>query len=387
MRRLSIVLLAPLVLATSCAEFDELEVLRTVVEHSDDIGELGDVDPSTAGASFAGLALAGVVPAADYAQTGNVELSVVGQSLGALGTDALEVEVANGDGSYTACEPGGGDVRPAAPNNVISLMLDGSGSMEFTYPVEEYGPVCTTCPHDPGRERVGAAHRFVDQIFATSPDARVAVGEFGPTPSAGMRATVLHHDFSNEGFSILGTLEDIKGYEPLGTPLWDSLEEMVARTDDEARLVASERPGEVARHMLVLSDGRDSTSEWASLDSVIRQANAANITVYAVGLGPASASDVDPQYDDQTNTVRDLQTLTRETGGFYSSVDDPARLHELFDTVAAAVTDGWETRRVRCVPRPSGGTYDNVRPPASGTPVNGRVGVAGASLPFSFIAP
>jgi uncharacterized protein YegL len=203
-----------------------------------------------------------------------------------------------------------------------------------------------------------------------------------------MNATVLHHDFSSDGFSVLGTVDDILGYEPLGTPLWDSMEEMIERTDAEGRAVEREMPGEVRRHVVVLSDGRDSTSEWADLDTVIRQAQQSGITVYAVGLGPASASDFNPQYNDQTNTVQDLQTLARETGGFYSSVDDPARLHALFDTVAAAVADGWQTRRVNCVPRPAEALDGaQIAPPSSGTPVNGRIAMGAAKIPFSFISP
>lgn len=388
MRRFTLLLVAPLLFTTACAEFDELEVLRAIAENSE---EIPDLDPSTvADSAMSGtFALAGVAPASDYSQTGDVQLNLVGETVTAsdLSGMGMKVEVENPDGTYTPCDDNGGTVRGGAPNNVVTLMLDGSGSMEFYYPEEEYGNACLTCPHDPGRQRVGAAHRFIDEIFSLAPTSRVALGEFGPDPSSGMHATVLHHDFSSDGFSILGTVDDIKGYEPLGTPLWDSLEEMLERTEDESWAVEREVEGEVRRHLVVLSDGRDSTSEWADLHSVIDQANQAGVTVYAVGLGPASASDLDSRYIDQTNTVQDLQTLARETGGFYSSVDDPARLHELFDTVAAAVADGWQTRHVKCVPRPSDALQGQTTPPASGSPVTGRISMAGGAIPFSFIAP
>lgn len=387
MRRAYLLVLIPLTMTTACAEFDGWDALRVVAENSDEIPEL-DGQTVTGEALVRGLSLAGVSPAADYSQTGRVDLNLVGQNEAAqLATMALDIEVENADGTYTPCESDGTTTRGGAPNNVVTLMVDGSGSMEFTYPVEEYGNACVTCPHDPGRERVGAAHRFIDEIFSLAPTSRVALGEFGPDPSGGMNATVLHHDFSSDGFSVLGRVDDIMGYEPFGTPLWDSLEEMLERTDDEAWAVEREMEGEVRRHVVVLSDGRDSTSEWADMDSVIGQARDAGITVYAVGLGPASAADFDTRYADQTGTVQDLQTLARETGGFYSSVDDPARLHELFDTVAAAVADGWQTRQVRCIPRPADVEVEQAQPPAAGSPVNGRIKLANGALPFSFIAP
>ncbi len=389
MRRATALLIIPMLMTTACAEFDEFEALRVLAENSDEIAELNP--ESVAGGAIAGsFALAGVTPAADYSQTGRVDLNLVGESITAseLAGYGVAVEVENPDGTYSACDENGSDVREGAPNNVVTLMLDGSGSMEFYYPQEEYGNACLTCPHDPGRERVGAADRFIHEIFELSPNARVALGEFGPDPSAGMNATVLHHDFSSDELSIIDTLGAVKGYEPLGTPLWDSMEEMLGRTEDEAWAVEREVTGEVRRHVVVLSDGRDSTSEWADLDSVIRQAQSAGVTIYAVGLGPASASDLDTRYSDQTNTVRDLQTLARETGGFYASVDDPVRLHNLFDTVAAAVAEGWQTRHVTCIPKPSGADYGGqVAPPASGSPVAGRISMTGMQIPFSFIAP
>lgn len=386
MRRAALALLAPLVMTTACAELDELEALRAIAENSEAMPEL-DAETLAGGALAGSLALAGVTPASDYSQTGRVDLNFVGgENAATLAAYGMDVEVQNPDGTYTPCDMGGTSERAGAPNNVVTLMLDGSGSMEFTYPESEYGNACLTCPHDPGRQRVGAAHRFIDEIFSLAPTSRVALGEFGPDPSPGMHATVLHHDFSSDGFSVLGTVDDIMGYEPLGTPLWDSLEEMLERTEDEAWAVEREMEGEVRRHLVVLSDGRDSTSEWAGMGDVIAQAQRSGVVVYAVGLGPASAADVDPRYADQTGTVQDLQTLARETGGFYSSVDDPLRLHTLFDTVASAVADGWQTRQVTCVPN-SADAGAQALPPSAGAPVSGRINLAGSAIPFDFIVP
>jgi len=121
---------------------------------------------------------------------------------------------------------------------------------------------------------------------------------------------------------------------------------------------------------VVLSDGLDNDSDWYDLDDVIDLALQENVVVYVVGLGPASASDT--RFDDADLAVRDLQTLASATGGFYAGVDDPSRLHQLFDNVAYALAGGYERQTYHCIPRDNANS--TVRnPPMSGTRVEGRV--------------
>ncbi len=342
-----------------------------VIERLQTIDDLANGDQTAADvlnaelADALGIGIAGLSPSPAYTQNGQVDLSVISRGAN-VNTEALRVEVKNRDGSYSECEYADGVVVGAAPMNALSLLIDGSGSMERRY----YEGECDTCPHDPGRERVGAAFRFVETLFDVAPDSRLAIAEFGPEPSAGMSATYLHTDFDNNPRRLETALEYIGGDQPLGTPLYDSLYEMINATSDEADVLSFEYREGIQRHVVILSDGLDTASVWYDLDDVVEAALQENVVLYVVGLGPASASDT--RFDDADLAVRDLQILAEETGGFYAGVDDPSRLHQLFDNVAYALAGGYERQTYHCIPRDNAQSVI-MTPPMSGTRVEGRV--------------
>jgi hypothetical protein len=358
-----------------------IERLQTIEDLSN--GETTPEDVLKAEVADAlGVGVAGLSPSPGYSQNGQVDLSLISRGSD-LNPEQMRVEVKNRDGSYSECEYTDGVEVGASPVNALSLLIDGSGSMERTY----YEGECDTCPHDPGRERVGAAARFVETLFDVAPDSRLAIAEFGPEPSAGMSATYLHTDFDTNPRRLESALDYIGGDQPLGTPLYDSLYEMIDATADEAEFLSFEYREGIQRHVVVLSDGIDTASDWYDLDDVIDLALQENVVVYVVGLGPASASDT--RFDDADLAVRDLQTLASATGGFYAGVDDPSRLHQLFDNVAYALAGGYERQTYHCIPRDNASSVI-MTPPTSGTRVEGRVletTQGGEWSNWAFIAP
>lgn len=325
------------------------------------------------------IGVAGLAPSPDYARNGAIDFSLV--SRGVTGSSAdVAVQVKNHDGSFSDCERGEGVVVDAAPMNALSLLIDGSGSMEVTYT----DGTCDTCPHDPGRERVGAAHRFIDTLYDLGPDHLLAIGEFGPQPSYGFVATALHADFNDDRRQLWTALDSIGGHEPIGTPLYDSVVEMVEATSAQADLLS--HPG-VQRHVVVLSDGQDNASLYHDLNDAIAAAVAHDVRVYVVGLGPASAADT--RFPEANEAIWNLQTLAESTGGFYAGVDDPRGLHEMFDNVAYALAGGYERNTYRCVPRDRADS-PAANPPSRGTRVEGRlveVSTGLVSSDWAFIAP
>ncbi|MEZ4462662.1 MAG: VWA domain-containing protein [bacterium] len=289
------------------------------------------------------IGVAGLSPSPNYRSNGAVDLSLISRGSKVSAKDVL-VQVKNHDGSYSDCDHGEGVVYGAAPLNVMTLLIDGSGSMERSY----NDGTCDTCPHDPGRERVGAAHRFIDTLYDIDPTNRLAVAEFGPDPTYGFGATALHADFSDDRRMLWTALDSIGGDQPLGTPLYDSVVEMIEATASEADYVSHEHREAAQRHVIILSDGLDNDSDYYDLQDAIGAAIDHDVRVYVVGLGPASAADT--RFDDADNAIRSLQILAEETGGFYAGVDDPSRLHQMFDNVAYALAGGYERHTYACVP-------------------------------------
>lgn len=355
MRRTSFLL--PCLLLAGCAELAALNDLRDAYES----GEFGIGS------------LLGVVPTSNFGQTGHIAMS-----LGhALGPDAL-VEVQRENGQWERCEKVGGEDRPGAAVNAFTVLVDGSGSMELTYVNGE----CDTCPHDPGRERVGAARRFVWTVADVAPRSSLLVGEFGPPPHPDFRATRILSDYGESFEYAEQAVDALMGYEPIGTPLWDSVGEMVLETERERdRLIEVNQGERVGSAIVILSDGEDNASSYFDLQTASNEAVAAGIPVFAIGLGPASVSVYDPdEYGfSQTNSVLDLQKIAQRTGGFYSSVAEPGRLHDLFDTVATSLAEGYTVETYSC--------FDHEAHVPSGQLVMGRVNTGTLELPWMFLAP
>ncbi len=377
-KRLSALIFVGIAL-TGCQALDRIQTINDLAN--------GDADPEEVlvdeFADALEVDVAGLSPSPSYGADGAVDLSLVSRSSGDLSPGEIDVQVKNYDGSYSSCDHGEGVVVGAAPMNVLTLLIDGSGSMERTYTDGE----CDTCPHDPNRERVGAAHRFIDTLYETGPDSQLSIAEFGPEPTFGMAATALHADFNDDRRQLWTALDSIGGHEPFGTPLYDSLYEMIEATADEADMLGYDVGEGIQRHVIILSDGQDNLSERHDVNDAIVAALDHGIAVYVVGLGPASASDT--RFNDANNAIRDLQTLAQATGGFYAGVDDPIALHSLFDTVAYALAGGYERHTFNCVPADDA-YATNRTPPSRGTRVEGRVlkvSTGDVQSNWAFIAP
>lgn len=362
---------------TGCQALDRLQTLEDLAQGEGDLGQV-IADRVADGIT---IGMAGLSPSPGYASNGQVDLSLVARDA-SVDPARLVVQVQNRDGSYSECRHGDGVVVDASPMNAMALLIDGSGSMEVSY----YDGTCDTCPHDPNRERVGAAHRFIDTLYDVGPQNRLAVAEFGPEASGGFVATALHADFNDNRRYLWTALDSIGGDLPIGTPLWDSVFEMIEATDAESEVLSREIRADVQRHLIVLSDGQDNASQYHDLQDAVAAAVEHGVRVYVVGLGPASAADT--RFDDVNRGIRELQTLAEATGGFYAGVDDPVRLHNLFDTVAYALAGGYERHTYVCVP---GDHADDPHPSvASGARVQGRVLDAASrevTSEWAFIAP
>lgn len=343
------------------------------------------------------MTVAGVSPAPDFRQTGNLNFDLVRQGasgeLAQLGRQNMHVEVENDDGTYSDCERTGGTTVKPSPYQALTLLLDGSGSMELAYPPDEYDDACVTCPHDPDRERVYAGSELVSTIAAASPRSLMAIAEFGPGPSPGFSATWLHSDFINDVGELEAALDQVQGYERVGTPLYDSLAEMIDETFAASQALEASLGeaggGDVARYVVVLSDGEDNASTAWNVDSVVEWALEADVAVYAVGLGPASAANADPDFVDpvQTQAVRNLQRLASETGGFYAAATNPHALGSLYDNLGRALTEGYQTETYSCIPRPTDDTpKEECDVPPVGSRIDGRISYGDVQVPWVTVA-
>lgn len=382
-----------------------------------------------------GIDLLGVVPASDFNRTGNLNFSLLpkdgqgGIMLGSLSQSGLDVGVENEDGSVDECDFVDEDTVVASRFNSLAVVLDSSGSMERSYPEEEYGDLCTTCPHDPNRLRVNAAADLIGIIRRDSPESHIGVMDFGPEPSAGMSDTRILEDFGTDTEGLLDAVDAVSGSEMAGTPMWDSLAEIILALDEEAddyedvlrssgaltsldpQPVPEDQVPDfgdedddttnpdvtneptnppldesgVRRVIVIISDGQDLDSDTYDLESVINLAQQHDIAIHAIGLGPASASFEDPRALTLADAVTDLQRLAEGTGGYYASVHDAVALQALYGNIATSLTQGYATTTYTCRPDDAPAVGQAF---TSGERVNGYVSLgSGLQIPWSVIAP
>lgn len=412
-----------------------------------------------------GIDLLGVNPNSDFTRTGGLELSMVGHSddgspyEGTVDADDCDVIVEDEEGEEHECEWEGDDHHPGSAYSTITMLIDGSGSMEVTYPEEEYGDFCLTCPHDVDRIRVDAAQDFISAISEEAPQTVMSVMSFGPEPSEGWTASVVLSDYTNNVTDLKDAATNVAGGTQAGTPLYDSLAEIIQATDENADVyeqymqsivvdgnnndvycdpddtgddtivvdgnnntvhcqcnagdtivvdgnnnevvcdggsnagdptddddtTPDEEPpvydGDVERIILLLSDGEDRDSQIHDLESVIALAVQNEVTIYAIGLGPASAAYENPnmQLEDQNPAIMALQALASETGGVYASVRDADALRAIYATIADGLAEGYNRTDYRCE-EPEAFT--------AGERVHGTATCQGdAPQAFSFVAP
>lgn len=384
--------------------------------------------------SLMGLNLLGVTPASDFTETGNLEFTLLpredggGISLGSLSGEDFKIQVENEDGTMTDCDFVDEEIEEGHYYNSLAVVIDESGSMGREYPASIYGDACLTCPHDPTNMRASAVEELITSLHETSPDSRVGIMAFGPPADSGMDATVIWSDFDTNSEALIASLGSVDGTGEFGTPLYDSLAEIILMTSDDAvsyetmlrsnatsqdmedtdepvddgeEEVETEedvvvgqddsQPGEfeepsasteVGRYILVLSDGDDRDSIYQTRESVADLAQEHGITIYAIGLGPASASFEDPdlQGDIQIEAVRNLAYLAEQTGGIYAAVTNPQALNDLYHALGEALPTGHVSETYSCLPE----NEDSVD---SGDPVEGTLEFGGSTIPWRVIAP
>lgn len=312
-------------------------------------------------AALLGLAdmfLLGVIPTAGFsdpssADHGKAEVALGGEDEGGLPMvppgRLLEVDSDQSDVEVEDSE----EVEGHADGSLV-LLSDGSGSMSSS---------------DPDRFRVDAATQMAAVLSECGPDWRMALMEFGAGADSGFDETAIRVDFTTDPSAIAAGAEALTAAG--GTPLWDSVVEVLNDLDVDAKDAFEAGAG---RGLVVLSDGEDSGSN-TSLEGVISQAQDLGIAVHVVGLG--DASDLD---DGATNdaAIADLRRLASETGGYFSAVSTAADLPPLAEAVAKAHCGGHTKLTVRFAD-----------PPASGEMVTGNVRVRNTDLqvPYRFVAP
>ena len=358
------------------------------------------------GLAASGLSLLGVTPDANFRDNGQIKVAMLPTDnannvlLGNLQAMGLQAEVENEDGTTSQCGFVDEETEVASKFNSVALLIDDSGSMGRSYEPD----VCKTCPRDPKNERAEAAKELADVVLNGAPDSQIAVLDFGPDPDPGAEATRLLADFSNDIENVGEAIQLVDGTQEVGTPLWDALAETITALNANAVEQDSQRGGEgdetstdnVKRYLIVLSDGDDTESETHTLESVIALAQANNIPIYAVGLGPAAVNNAvaESNAEDQVRTVQRLQQLAEATGGFYASVKSAAQLRELYEQVGRGMTEGYKTATFDC-DEPNGNGNGNVNPePTDPSTTNGPRHVRGnlrmgslISVPFDFLEP
>ncbi len=216
-----------------------------------------------------------------------------------------------------------GTTKPLA----VAITIDQSGSM--------IGLGANPVPSDPNDERVNQSEAFVTRMSAVD---RAEVIRFQGEAGAVFTVQPLTADKT-----LLKTgLEGLKTTEGGNTPLFDAMIKSVA---DIAAV-----PGNVTKAVIVLTDGRDTTSTQTEAQA-IAAARAANIPIFSIGLGnPNDAASLDRA---------SLQRIADQTGGRVFFAEDPTALAGIFDELTAILADSY---RLECAlsfnpPLTAAGTY------------------------------
>ena len=277
-------------------------------------------------AEVAEVSLIGITPADDFAESGLVTFTLLPKdaagepviddrlvvdapvTLGGLTADVQEV---------TTREPEEGKAVSAFIN------LDSSGSM---------------IQSDPNELRKDAAKQFVD---ALAPDDLVAVGDFGMGATDPFDHTRLLTDFTTDRTAIDAAVDEVMAAG--GTPMYGSLLEVLD-------FYGTAGPTDVSRSIVLLGDGQPTGT--GTLEDVCASAQAAQIPLNTIGLGPAA--DASPSAD--PDAVKVLRDLADCSGGAYTGVVEASDLGEAFDGFGQATSSGAVVVTVRFSPIPAAGS-------------------------------
>ncbi|MCB9683522.1 MAG: VWA domain-containing protein [Alphaproteobacteria bacterium] len=328
-------------------------------------------------ASLSEIELLGVVPDQNFSNTGTAGYGKVRFAIGgrddlgqALAPFADEIEITSDDGQNVDETPG--DQVDGHTAGSFLFLVDGSGSTEADL-------TCDGCPTDPNRLRVEATKALAQELGYCGGGWRMSLMEFGGYPDNGFSATHVLSDWTTDDDALEAAADGLSSYST--TPLWDSLYETLdALAADEptgTTTVADsgiDLGGERGRGLVVASDGTDNVSSH-TIDDVVAKATSLGIPVHAIGFGPASDSDANPN----DLAVQALQKLAGATGGTYGFVSTVEDLPALTTAIAGAMCGGYTEVE---------GTFDE--PPPSGDTVTGSLRLKGApsiGVPYTFRAP
>lgn len=202
--------------------------------------------------------------------------------------------------------------EPVGASNPLSIAItiDQSGSM--------IGLGVNPVPSDPNDERVNQSQAFVNRMGATDQASIIRFqGQGG--------AVFTVQDFTSDKTVLNTALDTLRTTEGGNTPLYDA---MIKSVND-----LSLEPANRTKAVVVLTDGRDTTSTQTSAQA-ITAARDAFIPIFAIGLGnPNDAASLDRA---------DLENIAAQTGGRVFFAEDPTALAGIFDQLTAILADSYK---------------------------------------------
>lgn len=184
----------------------------------------------------------------------------------------------------------------AQQNLTAAVVLDATGSMSW---------------NDPNRKRNEAAKAFVDRM--TQGDlAGIASFDTSTRPTSGYYAIKIWQDFTGNTADLKGAIDNAT-FAGGGTNLWDAVY-------DAATWLGQRPAGAPNPCALVLTDGQENASRYASRNAAVQRAQSGGVKVFMVGLG-----------DPNSLSFGDMQYVAAQTGGTFAAVSDPNALIQLFD--------------------------------------------------------
>lgn len=221
------------------------------------------------------------------------------------------------------------ELEPVGISNPLSvaITIDQSGSM--------IGLGVNPVPSDPNDERVTQSQAFVDRMGAT--DEATIIRFQG---QAGAVFTV--QGFTSDKNALKSALDTLRTTEGGNTPLYDA---MIKSVNDLAT-----RPANRTKAVMVLTDGRDTTSAQTSAQAITAARNA-SIPIFVIGLGNPN----DPASLDRA----DLENIAAQTGGRVFFAEDPSALAGIFDRITALLADSYRLEAAVSFdpPLPAAGAY------------------------------
>ncbi len=247
--------------------------------------------------------------------------------------------------------------HPAATAGVFALVVDDSGSNTVD------SSVCVGCPTDPDGVRKAAAKTFFRTLFSGGGQYRGALFDFGPAQAnASLLSTRMIAGYTRYPENLVTGADQLKSAG--GTYIYDSVWDVAPTLAGEA--LALDAGSEVARHLLIVSDGED-TNSTKNLTTAVTKAASLGVVVDTIGYGRSDGGTIPLLVG---KAFRDLRVIAAATGGF-CTFTQTSELPVLLEATAESYLAGSVELRVRV-------------PPPGLSSLSGTVSAEGRSLPFRF---